>query len=131
MATQLDIIRSQAASAARNASARARSELRRETSLVNQASRWAGRAAAQGEAALRGRGGGRRGSPPAGAGRSATPRPARPAPDGYVRRSPVQPLRVAEGYRRRQVLRGAAAAALIAAVCAGICMLGQLGIFGR
>ena len=40
MATQLDIIRSQAASAARNASARARSELRRETSLVNQASRW-------------------------------------------------------------------------------------------
>ena len=76
MATQLDIIRSQAASAARNASARARSELRRETSLVNQASRWAGRAAAQGEAALRGRGGGRRGSPPAGAGRSETPRPA-------------------------------------------------------
>ena len=105
MATQLDIIRSQAASAARNASARARSELRRETSLVNQASRWAGRAAAQGEAALRGRGGGRRGSPPAGAGRSETPRPARPAPDGYVRRSPVQPLRVAPDYRKRLIKR--------------------------
>ena len=105
MATQLDIIRSQAASAARNASARARSELRRETSLVNQASRWAGRAAAQGEAALRGRGGGRRGSPPAGAGRSETPRPTRPAPDGYVRRSPVQPLRIAPDYRKRLIKR--------------------------
>ena len=131
MATQWELVRRQAEAAARGRMAGLQGGLRRETSLVNQAGRWAGRAAREGEAALGAAAGGqrrRRGFPETAA---EPPRPVRPAPDGYVRRSPVQPLRVAEGYRRRQVLRGAAAAALIAAVCAGICMLGQLGIFGR
>ena len=43
-------------------------------------------------------------------------RPPRPAPDGYVRRSPVQPMAVAAGYhrrRRRRALGLAAAAGLL------------------
>ena len=52
MATQFDIIRRQAEAAARNAAARAEGTLRRDTSLVNQASRWAGRAMTEGEADL-------------------------------------------------------------------------------
>ena len=60
MATQLDIIRHQAEAAARNAAARAEGNLRRDASLVNQASRWAGRTMAEGEAALRARSSGLR-----------------------------------------------------------------------
>lgn len=132
MATQFDIIRTQAEAAARNAAARVRGNLRRDTSLVNQASRWAGRAMTEGEASLRSRAGKkRRGSPPPGKSETVQPRPVRPAPDGYVRRSPVQPLHVAEGYRKRQVLRAIAVAAVIAAVCVGIYLLNQLGLFGR
>ena len=132
MATQFDILRRQAEAAGRSAVDRAQSGLRRDTSLVNQASRWAGRTMTEGEAALRRRaGGGRRRSAPPGEHTAERPRPVRPAPDGYVRRSPVQPLRVAEGYRRRQAQRAAAAVALI--VAAGLCIyfLNRLGVFGR
>lgn len=132
MATQFDIIRRQAEAAGRNAASRAQGTLRRDASLVNQASRWAGRTLTEGEAALRrGAGGARRGSSSPGASVAERPRPVRPAPDGYVRRSPVQPLHVAEGYRRRQTLRAAAAAAVIAAAAMGIYFLNQLGLFGR
>ena len=60
MATQLDMIRHQAEAAARNAAARAEGNLRRDASPVNQASRWAGRTMAEGEAALRARSSGLR-----------------------------------------------------------------------
>ena len=53
MATQFDILRQQAEAAARNAANRAQGKLRRETSLVGQASRWAGKAMRQGEEVLR------------------------------------------------------------------------------
>ena len=132
MATQFDIIRRQAEAAGRNAVSRAQGTLRRDASLVNQASRWAGRTMTKGETALRkGASGTRRKRPSPGAAAAEPPRPVRPAPDGYVRRSPVQPLRVAEGYRRRQTLRAAAVAAVIAAAVMGICFLNQLGLFGR
>ena len=133
MATQLDIVRRQAEAAARNAAAQAQGELRRDASLVGQASRWAGRAMAEGEATLRARTGKgpRRSPPPRQARADHRSRPAGRAPDGYVRRSPVQPIRVAEGYRRRLMLRAAGIAALVAAACAGLCILHQLGVFGR
>ena len=132
MATQFDIIRNQAEAAARNAAARIRGNVRRETSLVNQASRWAGRAMTEGEAALRSRSGRRRGrTPPPGRTTAEPAGPVRPASDGYVRRSPVQPLHVMEGYRKRQVLRVVTVIAVVAAIGVGICLLNRLGIFGR
>ena len=132
MATQFDIIRTQAEAAGRNAVNRAQAELRRDTSLVNQASRWAGRAITEGEAELRRRSrGGRPGPAPSGTNAVKRSGPVRPAPDGYVRRSPVQPLHVAEDYRKRQIQRAVAAALVIAAACIGIYYLNQMGLFGR
>lgn len=129
MATQFDIIRRQAEAAARNEAARAVGALRRDASLVNQASRWAGRALTQGEESLRKKGAKRRqGSPPSGETHAQQARPIQPSPDGYIRRSPVQPLHVAEGYQKRLLLRAGAVAALIAALCVGLGLLSRLGL---
>lgn len=130
--TQFDIIRDQVQAAARNAAAGAASRLRRETSLVNQAHRFTGRAFQAGEDALR-RGvrwaGGQGGSND---GFVETPsQPQQPAADGYVRRSPVQPVHQAADYRFRQALRAVQVIALIAVVCVGLSLLSQLGVFGR
>ena len=51
--------------------------------------------------------------------------------DGYVRRSPVQPVHQAADYRFRQALRAVQVIALIAVVCVGLSLLSQLGVFGR
>ena len=51
--TQFDIIRQQAKAAAKNAVSRASASLRRDTSLVNQASRLTGKAIREGEAAVK------------------------------------------------------------------------------
>ena len=51
--TQFDIIRQQAEAAAKNAVSRASASLRRDTSLVNQASRLTGKAIREGEAAVK------------------------------------------------------------------------------
>ena len=55
--------------------------------------------------------------------------PVRPAPDGYVRRSPVQPLYRSSDYYRRLVLRAVGTAVLLAAACAGIYLLLHLKLF--
>ena len=51
------------------------------------------------------------------------------AKDGYVRRSPVQPIHEAADYRSRLLRRGVGAVLLLAAVCAGVILLFRLGIF--
>ena len=58
-------------------------------------------------------------------------RPPRPGRDGYVRRSPVQPVHQAADYRFRQALRAVQVIVLIAVVCVGLSLLSQLGVFGR
>lgn len=132
MPTQFDIIRRQAEAAARNAAQRAQGNFRRDASLVNQASRWAGRTMTEGEARVRRTVGKRRPSyTPSGETRPQTPRPTPPAADGYVRRSPVQPLHVAEDYRKQQVLRVVAVLVVIAVICAGVYLLNRLGVFTR
>ena len=132
MATQFDIIRNQAEAAARNAAARVQGGLRRDASLVNQASRWAGRTLTRGEAAVRARAGeGRRRSSAARETKTTQAPPVRPTADGYVRRSPVQPLHVAADYRRRLDTRAVTAAVLLAVVGLGIYLLSMLGIFTR
>ena len=130
--TQFDIIRDQVQAAARNAAAGAASRLRRETSLVNQAHRFTGRAFQAGEDALR-RGvrwaGGQGGSNDVFVQTPSHPR--QPAPQGYVRRSPVQPVYRAKNYYRRLLLRAVGLVALAAVACVAVYLLLQLGIFGR
>ena len=127
--TQFDIIRQQAESAARNAAAGAVGRLRRDTSLVNQASQLTGRAIRKGEAAWKKRGAAGRRRSACGPTVEEAARPARPGRDGYVRRSPVQPIHEAADYRSRLLRRGVGAVLLLAAVCAGVILLFRLGIF--
>ena len=132
--TQLDSIASQTRAAAHNAVAGAQSRLRRDTSLVNQAHRLTGKAFQTGEEMLRGKAGrfaGGNGNPPAGGTVETEPPPQTPAADGYVRRSPVQPVHQAADYYRRLVMRGVGVAVLIAVACVGVYLLLQLGVFGR
>lgn len=132
MATQFDILRQQAEAAARNAAARVQGNLRRDTSLVNQASRWAGRTLTQGEAqARKAAGKRRRGYTPSGETQPQPPRPTPPAPDGYIRRSPVQPLHVAADYRKQQLIQVATAVVVLAVIGLGVYLLNQLGVFTR
>ncbi len=129
--TQLDIIRQQAEAAARNAVSRATGELRRDTSLVSQASRMTGKAFQAGEEALRGQmSRAHRHHAAPGETVAAPPPPPRPAADGYVRRSPVQPVHEAANYRRGLVLRGVGAVVAIAAVCVAVWLLLRLNVFG-
>ena len=130
--TQFDIIRRQGEAAAKNQAERAAAGLRRETSLVGMASRLTGKAIVEGEQALRG-GLFRRRSFPRTAG-DVVPteaQPVRPAPDGYVRRSPVQPVYEAADYRRRLLWRAVGVAVVIAAALVGVYFLGRLGLLGR
>lgn len=130
--TQFDIITDQVEAAAHNAAAGAASRLRRDTSLVNQAHQFTGRAFQAGGAALRNgarRVGGQ--GAPGGDFVATQPHPQEPAADGYVRRSPVQPVYRAENYYRRLVLRGVGLAALAVVACVAVYLLLQLGIFGR
>lgn len=127
--TQFDIIRQQAESAARNAAAGAVGRLRRDTSLVNQASQLTGRAIRKGEAAWKKRGAAGRRRSACGPTVEEAARPTRPGRDGYVRRSPVQPIHEAADYRSRLLRRGVGAVLLLAAVCAGVILLFRLGIF--
>lgn len=132
--TQFDIIGRQIEAAARNAAAGAVGCLRRDTSLVNQASRLTGRTIRTGEEVLRNKtrgSGGRWYSAPNGNTVETPPRPQYAAEDGYMRRSPVQPVHQAADYRRRLVLKGVGVVALIAVACAAVSLLLQLGIFGR
>lgn len=131
--TQLDMIRRQSEAVVHNEVSRSVSSARRDTSLVNQATGLMGRTVRESERTVRS---GRfsktvlRQDPSSHV--SATePAPVYPASDGYIRRSPVQPLYEAADYRRKLVLRIVGGAALILAACAGIYFLMQLGLLGR
>lgn len=131
--TQLDMVRRQSEAAVRNERNRAAALVRRETSLVAQAGRLAGGAVRNGGDSL-----GRRLSGGASARRdraadvvATEPPPVRPAADGYVRRTPVQPVYEAADYRRRLALRGVGILALLLAAAAGLYFLGRLGLLGR
>lgn len=131
--TQFDIIRRQGEAAAKNQAERAAAGLRRETSLVGMASRLTGKAFVEGEQALRGGLFRRRSSPRPMAG-DVVPteaQPVRPAPDGYIRRSPVQPVYEAADYRRRLLWRAVGVVVVIAAALVGVYFLGRLGLLGR
>ena len=119
--TQLDIIRKQIESAAKNRAAGEAAKLRRKTSLIGEISRLTGRAnRALDDAVQQGaqwRAGRRPDILEDDDGTDAGDSPAQPhiCADGYVRRSPVQPLYTPPDYRRRIIRRAAGIAALAAA----------------
>lgn len=111
---------------------------RRKSSLVSEVSRLTGKAvqqqeekmSRQGEKTVRARAAGKR-SPPfwaAPVGEERTDPPRCLAPDGYVRRSPVQPIREIAGYRRRLALRAVGAAALLTALLILLWLVLRTGI---
>ena len=130
--THLDTIPARVQGAPHSAAAGAATRLRRDTSLVNQAHRFTGRAFQAGEEALRRgvRWAGGQGVPNDGFVETPS-QPQQPAADGYVRRSPVQPVYRAKNYYRRLLLRAAGLVALAAVACVAVYLLLQLGIFGR
>lgn len=127
---QFDLLRCQSQAAVQNELKRAVGTARRETSLVNQASQLIGRAVLDREAALQ-----RDFS-----GRSSVwrrseidvvktePPPVGPAADGYIRRSPVQPLCEAADYRKRRMLRIVGTAVLAVAAVAAVYLLSKWGL---
>lgn len=128
--TQLDLIGSQMEAAAHNAAAGTAGRLRQETSLVNKACRLAGKSLTEGEKAWKNR-------------HDAVPRetirPTRQteapeswtAEDGYVRRSPIQPIREAADYRKRLILRVIGIAVLVVVAWLALEWVGRLGLLGR
>ena len=128
--TQFDIVQKQAEAAVRNAASGTISRLRRETSLVARASQWLGRAVRQGEESWK-----KREKAPRRKKRQESvvrtePAQMPPAPDGYVRRSPVQPVYRAANYRRRQVRLVAGVVILVILIFAALSLFRQLGVFG-
>ena len=117
--TQLDIIRKQIESAAKNRAAGEAAKLRRKTSLIGEISRLTGRANRALDDVVQQGAQWRAGRRPdiledddgTGAGGSLP----HICADGYVRRSPVQPLYTPPDYRRRIIRRAAGIAALAAA----------------
>ena len=118
---QLNLIQNQTKAALRRQVSGTAANIRRETSLVQQAGRLTGRVTRGLEQAERTV----VQSSKTGRHRVDTqtvaqePRPVKPAPDGYVRQSAVQPIRVPEDYHRqivRRVVGGVVAAACVLAV---------------
>lgn len=114
----LDVIGNQVKSAARNQVRTAQAELRRETSIVGYANARIGAAAQRVERARKKQAAPKR----AKAGVYVQEQPAVLAPDGYVRRSPVQPLRVAPDYYKR-LARRIIGGVIVVAILAGIAVL--------
>lgn len=99
---QMDNVRNQVRSVVRSKTTGAVTRLRSETSLVKQARKLSGQMVRKGDElvaqVVKGPKG-RRAS--AGETVAEVPAPVRPAPDGYVRRSPVQPIHTAADYKAR------------------------------
>lgn len=123
--SQLDMMEKQVQAALRNRASAAVSAVRSETSLVKQASRLTGKMARQAEK-LTGKSGPRR---------HVTSDPdsefhpsVRVTADGYVRRSPVQPVREDPSYRARIIKKAVGAVVLLACVLAGLWFLMQTSL---
>lgn len=113
----LDLVGNQVKSAAQNQVRSAQAQLRRETSIVGYANARIGAAAQKLEQARK-----KPAAKRAKAGVYVQEHPAILAPDGYVRRSPVQPLRVAPDYYKR-LTRRIVGGVVVAALLVGIALL--------
>ena len=128
--TQFDIIRRQGEAALRNELSRSAAAVRRETSLVGQANRLFSAAVRNGEAAIRSAQAGPRREPGRNVAATA-PDAVRPAPDGYMRRSPVQPVYEAVGYRKNLIKRAVGVVLLLAAAGVALYFMFRLRLPGQ
>ncbi len=134
--TQLDIIRKQIESAAKNRVAGEAAKLRRRTSLIGEISRLTGKANRAiddaGQQAAR-RYASRRpetlDDDQAPAEDNTRPPQARVYADGYVRRSPEQPLYTPPDYRSKQIRRAIGIIVLAALVLAIVWLLLRMSVF--
>ena len=115
--SQIDLIGKQIAGAAKNAANRELAKARRETSVVGHANRLFA-------SALRDIERPKKKQPPRKNGvYTADGEAVRPAPDGYIRRSPVQAMAVAKNYKARIIKRLIAVIIGVAAVALAVYLL--------
>ena len=127
---QLNLIKKQSETMLRNKVSGSAAKLRAETSLVKQASRLTGRMNREMKHAEYAmihaeRSGKHRVEPETVAEKS---RPIKPAPDGYVRRSAVQPIRVPKDYHRQIVRRILTGALGVLCILAAVWLLLKSGL---
>lgn len=130
---QLDLIKKQTEAMVRNKASGSVAKLRAETSLVKQASRLTGRMNRELQQAektvVQSRKTGRHRIEPDTV--AEEPRPVKPAPDGYVRRSAVQPIRVPADYHRKIVRRILSGTVAVICVLVVVWLLQQSGLLTR
>ncbi len=112
MTTPLETVGKQVESAVKNQIRGAQAEVLRETSIVRQANARLGAVLRNGEHKAKAK---RNAASRSGV--YVEGRPAQTGPDGYVRRSPVQALRVAPDYRKRCLKRAVGAVIGILVLC--------------
>ena len=118
--SQIDLIGKQIAGAAKNAANRELAKARRETSVVGRANRLFA-------SALRDIERPKKKKPPRKNGvYTADGEAVRPAPDGYIRRSPVQAMAVAKNYKARIIKRLIAVIIVIAIIALALYALRDL-----
>ena len=121
--SQMDTIGNQMRSALRNQASGAVSKVKSRTGLVGQAARFTGAVSRKSEEVLSGK------HKPGKISGTVSPASApHPAPDGYVRRSPVQPVRESEDYRKKQVKKAVGIALLCVCAVAGAWLLLQTNL---
>jgi len=125
--SQFDIIRHQAEASVRNRVSGAQARLRRETSLVGLANQWGMELSRQAENLARPRGRHTK-AQRAGDARPMKSAPIRPAQDGYLRRSPVQPVMVPRAYRRQLAMHVLRIAGLVVLIAVGVYLLMRSGL---
>ena len=133
--TQLDIIWKQMESAAKNRVAGETAKIRRKTSLIDEVSRLTGKANRTldqaGQEVLRRRAN-RRPKIQKERGPSAQTERSKPTSvcaDGYVRRSPEQPLYTPPDYRRKLIRQALSAAVLVVLALAVVWLLLRFSVF--
>lgn len=125
----LETVTDQVKSTARNAAAGAGAQVRRETSVTGWANALLARSARQGQTVERRKGTGvyTLTEEEIRAGRL-TGGQVFTAPDGYVRKSPVQPLVVSPDWRKRIIKRVALAAVTVVIVILAVYAIVRLGV---
>lgn len=133
MANSFDIVKNQVKSAARREVGAAEAEVRRQTSLVGQARRLAGAAQSGLRSAARAASAGRSEGVYIVSDDEASAMEIQGgdvfvAADGYIRRTPVQHLRVAPDYRSRIVKRVIGAVVLLGVIAGAVLLLRKAGV---
>lgn len=130
---QLNLVKNQAKGALRSQVSGSAAKLRAQTSLVGQAGRLTGRMRQQLNEAEKNILQSPKGRTHRVETVTAAPKtePVKPAPDGYVRQSAVQPIRVAADYHRRIIRRIVSSVVLVVCVLAVLWLLMKTNLLAK